>query len=170
MTHLDIIESVKDWIATLKYTVLECSLTKSNNKHILKIVIFNPEKPINSEDCASAAEIISRRLDIEDFFAEPYDLIVESPGVEREIKSPAEYQYFIGKEFKIFPDEHVSTILTKDNFFIAELISIDGEQLIFQNNKEKFKITINEIKKAKLHCDYSKIFNSNKKNKNLGRN
>lgn len=160
MTDLDLSTLVEETVTSLKYILLECHIGRSKQKNLLKVIILHPEKEISSDDCTTVADILSRRLDIDDPFDKAYDLIVESPGLEREIKSPKEYQYFVGKEFKIFPNQD---IVTKEGFFIATLINVDLCNLKFKNEFQEFNISTDQIIKAKLYCDFSKILKENKK-------
>ncbi len=165
---------VESSVESLDYVLLEHSLNHGKTKDVLKIVIYHPDKKITSDDCTTVANIISARMDINDPFERAYDLIVESPGLEREIKSPKEYPYFIGKEFKVFLNEAeseatkegVESILTKEGFLIAILQNIEDNVLLFKLlNGSLIDVPLDNIKKAKLYCDYEKLFKEKKKNK-----
>lgn len=153
---------VSESVTTLNYILLECSINSIRKKPTIKVVIFNPQKDIGSRDCAEVANIISSRLDILDPFEEHYDLVVESPGLEREIKNPQEYSYFLEKEFKIFPKIEENFYL-QDGFFIGQLKEINDKELCFLSNKKMITIPLDSIQKAKLHCNFSKILKENKK-------
>jgi len=154
----------QECVSALKYILLECSVGNIQKKPIIKIVVYNISKPIGSKDCAIVTEILSSRLDILDPFEGNYGLVVESPGLEREIKDYKEYSYFLNKEFKIFPIES-SDYFLKDGFFIATLVEINNNILSFIKDKKNIEIKIENIQKAKLHCDFSKILRTNKKEK-----
>ncbi|MGL4562760.1 MAG: ribosome maturation factor RimP [Brevinema sp.] len=154
MTDSEIITLINESVTSLKFVPLECRISRSKAKNLLKVVILNPHQDITSDDCTFVADLLSRRLDIADPFDKAYDLVVESPGLEREIKSCSEYQYFIGKEFCVFP---TPDILTKEGLFIARLISVSGETIIFKNEQEEFTLNISQIIKARLYCDFKKI-------------
>ena len=163
MNKEDIYQVVEESVTTLNFIPLETIINYGQTKDVLKIVIHHTERKITSEDCALVADIISRRLDINDPFERPYDLIIESPGVERELKSSKEYPFFIGKSFKIFiiENEH---IITKEGFLIGTLISVDDKSITLQieNEKNTIVIPLDAIKKSKLYCDYTKLLKKNK--------
>ncbi|MGL4394015.1 MAG: ribosome maturation factor RimP [Brevinema sp.] len=159
MTDAEIINLVNESVASLKFVSLEVQIGRSKNKNTLKVVLLNPEKEITSDDCTFVADILSRRLDVEDPFDKAYDLVVESPGIDRAIKSTSEYQYFIGKEFVVFPTPE---IVTKEGFFIGELLKVDGDQLTFKHENKEIVITFDQINKSKLHCDFAKILKEKK--------
>lgn len=156
-----ILSIVEDSVVSLKFILLECAMSFGKTKDTLKVIIHHPQKSITSEDCSLVASIISRRLDIDDPFDKAYDLMVESPGVEREIKSPKEYPHFLGKDFKIFTEDHGST-LTKEGFFIGALEKITEEGITLKVETDLLNIPYEQIKKAKLYCDFNQILKKNK--------
>lgn len=162
MKQNELFDFIKNIIIELDYIPLEVHLTCIKNKTILKIVIHHLTHSVSLDDCTEIAEILSRQLDIENPFDRAYDLVVESPGLQREIKSPDEYQYFIGREFCIFP-KTTNKFPTKDGFFIAFLENICDNILTVKNNEHKFNISCDEIQKAHLFFDFSKALKNNKK-------
>ena len=163
MNKEDIYQVVEESVTTLNFIPLETIINYGQTKDVLKIVIHHTERKITSEDCALVADIISRRLDINDPFERPYDLIIESPGVERELKSSKEYPFFIGKSFKIFIIEN-ENIVTKEGFLIGTLTSVEEKSITLQieNEVNSIIIPLDTIKKSKLYCDYTKLLKKNK--------
>ena len=163
MNKEDIYQVVEESVTTLNFVPLEIVINYGQTKDVLKIVIHHTERKITSEDCALVADIISRRLDINDPFERPYDLIVESPGVDRELKSLKEYPFFIGELFKVFIIEN-ENFVTKEGFLIGTLTSIDEKSITLQieNEDNGTIIPLDTIKKSKLYCDYTKLLKKNK--------
>lgn len=161
MSKDSIYQLVEDTVHSLNFILIESMVNYGKLKDTLKVIIYHPEKKITSDDCTSVADIISRQLDIDDPFDRPYDLIVESPGLEREIKSLNEYRYFINREFKLFLNED-STIVTKEGFVIGKVISVTEEGVTAIISKTENFIPFNDIKKAKLYCDYTSLLKKNK--------
>ena len=79
--------------------LLETDLVKESGKWVLRIFIYNPEKPITHQDC----ENITRKIDsyLEEIITIPFSIEVSSPGLERKLKSYREYEIFRGKRVKI---------------------------------------------------------------------
>ncbi len=152
---------VKDVVVSLNFILIECSINYGKTKDSLKIIIHHNDKKITSDDCTLVADIISRQLDIDDPFERPYDLIVESPGLEREIKSTQEYSYFINREFKIFLTED-SDIIAKEGFIVGTVVKADEESVMVIINSKQITIPFSQIKKSKLFCDYDKLLKKNK--------
>ncbi len=152
---------VEDTVSALGFILIECAVHYGKTKDSLRIVIYSKDRKITSDDCTGVADIVSRQLDIDDPFDRPYDLIVESPGLERELKSQKEYEYFTGRELKIFLNED-SEIVPKEGFIVSVLKNADDDGIEVQLDKDMVRLPYHHIKKAKLYCDYEKLLKKNK--------
>ncbi len=57
--------------------------------------------PVAVDDCASASRALEQRLDSEASLGERYVLQVSSPGVERPLRSPADWRRFVGRSASV---------------------------------------------------------------------
>jgi ribosome maturation factor RimP len=64
---------------------------------------------VDLDTIASASEQISRRLDLEEFTPGKYQLEVSSPGIERPLRSPKEFQRRVGERVKVKTTEPAAT-------------------------------------------------------------
>ncbi len=161
MSKDSVYDLVKDSVNTLDFILVDCTVNYGKTKDNLRIIIHHKDKNVTSDDCSLVADIVSRRLDIDDPFDRPYDLIVESPGLEREIKSNQEYLYFLNREFKVFLNENAD-IVSKEGFIICTVTDTSEDNITVKTLKDKFTIPFDQIKKAKLYCDYDKLLKKNK--------
>ena len=65
------------------------------------------EQPMTVEDCAEISRAVSALLDVEDPIAGAYTLEVSSPGTDRPLVRPADYDRFAGFEARIELNEPV---------------------------------------------------------------
>ena len=56
---------------------------------------------VSLEDCTGVSRDLSTALDVHDIMPGHYRLEVSSPGVERPLVRPADFQHFAGKEIKV---------------------------------------------------------------------
>lgn len=56
---------------------------------------------IGIDDCQAASRLVETILDVEDFIEPAYSLEVSSPGVERPLRKPADFQRFAGQRAKV---------------------------------------------------------------------
>jgi ribosome maturation factor RimP len=57
--------------------------------------------PMTVEDCAEISRTLSAILDVEDPIKEAYQLEVSSPGIDRPLTRPADFERFAGFEAKV---------------------------------------------------------------------
>jgi len=88
--------------------VVEVEMRGGGKARTLRITIDKPEG-VTHEDCAHVSREVSTILDVED--AVPgvaYTLEVSSPGLDRKLMKPADYQRFIGSRVKLMTREPVN--------------------------------------------------------------
>ena len=56
---------------------------------------------VTLEDCADVSRDVSSVLDVEDLIAPHYNLEVSSPGLDRPLRTPAEFARFVGQTAKV---------------------------------------------------------------------
>src|SRR6266852_968647 len=81
--------------------VVEVELRGGGKARMLRIVIDNPSG-VTHEDCANLSREVGTILDVED--AVPggsYTLEVSSPGLDRKLVRPADYERFTGSRVKL---------------------------------------------------------------------
>jgi ribosome maturation factor RimP len=76
--------------------------------------------PVAVDDCASASRALEQRLDSEASLGERYVLQVSSPGVERPLRSPADWRRFVGRS------ANVASPLLRGRAEV-EIVGVEGE-------------------------------------------
>lgn len=105
-------------------------------KRLVVTVCLDREGGIDVDTCAQMSEEISRHLDVEDVISESYNLVVESPGLQRVLRKPREYRCFLGREVEIVLRQAFEgrqkmrgKLVTADDDGIT--VVVDGEELVF---------------------------------------
>src|SRR3569832_130678 len=81
--------------------VVEIELKGSGKGRFLRVFIDKPEG-VSHEDCANVSRELSTILDVEDAVpGAAYTLEVSSPGLDRKISKPAEFERFTGSLVKV---------------------------------------------------------------------
>lgn len=89
-------ELIEKTVAGLGYELVD--LEMSPRARVLRVFIDKPEKArgVDIDDCVAVSNQLSRVLTVENI---DYDrLEVSSPGLDRPLKKPADYERFIGSE------------------------------------------------------------------------
>jgi ribosome maturation factor RimP len=74
---------------------------------LLRIYLDRPEGGIDLETITRSSEQISDLLDVHDPVPGRYTLEVSSPGLERPLKTPAQFQRFVGTVVNVKVKSHV---------------------------------------------------------------
>ncbi len=79
---------------------------RKGSRSLLRIFIDKPAG-ITHQDCEVISTQVSAILDVEDLMpgSSSYTLEVSSPGVERRLTKPADYQRFVGRKVKLILKE-----------------------------------------------------------------
>src|SRR5580692_8853402 len=67
---------------------------------ILRVFIDKPGG-VNLDDCSTFSHALGPALDVDDVVGTTYSLEVSSPGLERPLKKPKDFERFAGKRIKI---------------------------------------------------------------------
>ncbi|MCW5976614.1 MAG: ribosome maturation factor RimP [Bryobacteraceae bacterium] len=89
--------------------IVDVALKGSGPGRLLRVVIDKPGG-VSHTDCEFISKQIGTILDVEDVMPDgSYTLEVSSPGIERPLKKPADYERFLGKRAKIVLREPVAS-------------------------------------------------------------
>lgn len=115
----------------------------------------NPFPKISHRDCERVSQQLSVILDVEDLIPGPagYVLEVSSPGMDRALKKPAEYERFRGRLAKIVTTELVENA----KFFEGRLAGVaDGKVRVELQGKQArmVEIPLETIRKANLVVEF----------------
>ena len=67
----------------------------------LQIMAEKPDGTMNIDDCELASETLSPVLDVEDAIAQAYRLEMSSPGIDRPLVRPSDFEVWAGHEVKV---------------------------------------------------------------------
>ncbi|HXC75443.1 MAG TPA: ribosome maturation factor RimP [Candidatus Acidoferrum sp.] len=123
------ISSIKELIEpTLKHMGYELySLEQSGSGgRTLRISIDHAE-PIKIEDCEKVSRVAGPLIDHAELIDGPYNLEVSSPGAERPLRAPADYERFNGKWVNIrYRSGATDTVVE------GQLVAVDGAGIAVQ--------------------------------------
>ncbi|MGH9569836.1 MAG: ribosome maturation factor RimP, partial [Candidatus Angelobacter sp.] len=115
--------------------LVEAELKGGGKARTLRVTIDKPAG-VTHEDCANVSRELSTILDVED--AVPggaYTLEVSSPGLDRELLKPRDFERFAGSRVKLMTREPVNG----NRHFEGRLESFNGERLVLESLSGKKK-------------------------------
>jgi len=100
------------------------------------------------DDCARASRAIEARLDADHVVGERYVLEVSSPGVERALRTPADWRRFAGRKANVLSEalggrEEVEIVGIEDD-------ASGATALVRTRKGEDRRIPLAEVKEARL--------------------
>jgi ribosome maturation factor RimP len=127
---------------------------KIGKQRLLRVYIDRLPGPQNPEglgvshiDCQHVSEQLSVILDVEELVPGPaYTLEVSSPGLDRKLIKPADYERFVGRLAKIW----LSEPLNKQGFLEGRLAGFADGIVKVKHRDQEIEIPYAGIKKANL--------------------
>ena len=124
---------------------------------VLRVRIDRPGSKATAEDsvtvdeCAKVSRDLSAILDVDDVVPNAYTLEVSSPGLDRPLTRPEDYQLFAGRRAKLVMRE----IVDCEGYFIGQLGGVDdGHVLIEGEDRRMHRVPLGVITRANLEVDF----------------
>jgi ribosome maturation factor RimP len=131
--------------------VVEVDLLGGGKSRVLRIVI-DKTGGVTHSDCEFISRQVGDVLDVEDVIpGASYNLEVSSPGVERKLTKPADFQRFIGQKAKISLTEPVEN----QKFWEGTLRGVEGTAVSLEPSEGRLvHIPLGSIRRANLKFDW----------------
>jgi ribosome maturation factor RimP len=78
------------------FELVEVEWTRAGARWVLRVFI-DKEGGVGIDDCQAVSHLVDPILDVEDFIEPAYDLEVSSPGLDRPLRKPADFDRFAGQ-------------------------------------------------------------------------
>jgi len=129
--------------------LVDVAFRRESGRRILRVVV-DREGGVDVDTIAELAEKVSRRLDVEGFAPGPYALEVSSPGIERPLKRPRDFERRMGDMVKVRTTAPVDgrTNIT------GELVSAGGDGIVVAVGDGELRIRYVDIASARTVVDW----------------
>jgi len=140
------------------FELVDLELKREGRDWFLRLFIDKPGG-ITLDDCVEVSREVSAILEVEDPIESTYRLEVSSPGLDRPLKKPADFERFAGQQVKlktrtlIDPDERGHRRKT----FVGELLGCDGTLVRLRQTDRRggdIALALTEIDKAHLEPEF----------------
>ena len=137
--------------------VVEVELRGGGKARMLRIFIDKPNG-VTHEDCANVSREVGTILDVEDAMpGGPYTLEVSSPGLDRKLSRPADFERFRGSRVKLTTREPVEG----NRHFEGRLEHFESGRLTLDLAEARKKFRPRETATQKLEIDLANIEKAN---------
>lgn len=109
-------------------------------------VFIDKEGGVDLDDCQDLSRKLEELLDAQDLIKTSYILEVSSPGLDRELKKPRDFQREMGKDI----DVSLFAPLDGKKVVTGPLSAYDGETI----NVGEMAIPMDKVAKVNLHIDF----------------
>ena len=133
-------------LEAMGYDVVRVSFTGGRRPTLQIMVEHRDDSPMTVEDCATVSHSVSALLDVADPIATAYHLEVSSPGIDRPLVRPADYERFAGFEAKI----ELQRPLDGRRRFRGTLMGLDGDSVKLRIDDASVLLPLSAIARAKL--------------------
>jgi len=121
---------------------------------IVRVFIDKPGG-VTHQDCSGVSTQMGTVMDVEDFIHSAYTLEVSSPGLERGLYKPADYERFAGSPAKI----KMRTAVNSQRNFRGRIVGIsDGLVILEDRTSGRVQLPFDAISKANLEIDVDSEF------------
>lgn len=131
----------------LENTALELVVVDYVKEHDWYLRVFiDKEGGVDLDDCQDLSRKLEELLDAQDIIKTSYILEVSSPGLDRELKKPRDFQREMGKDI----DVSLFAPLDGKKVVTGPLSAYDGETI----NVGDMAIPMDKVAKVNLHIDF----------------
>ena len=147
MGVLERFRKIADRVATSEgMELVEVEFLGRGRQSVLRIFLDKPGG-ITHRDCQIVSEQVGAILDVEDFIPNSYTLEVSSPGLDRKLLKPADYQRFAGQRIKV----RLKAAQQGHRRLEGRLLGIEAETIrLDTGNGEIASFGYADVKKAKI--------------------
>lgn len=134
-------------LAAMGYDLVRVLLLGTRRRTLQLMAERSDGRPMSVDDCADVSRAVSALLDVEDPIPGAYNLEVSSPGLDRPLVQPRDYERFTGYEI----DLEARRLLDGRRRFRGRLRGLDADgQVHLDTAGGDVSIPIAEVGRAKL--------------------
>lgn len=133
-------------IESMGYDIVRVEITGKEPLVLQIMVERQDEKQLDVEDCASVSRAISALMDVDDPIDDAYTLEVSSPGLDRPLVRPQDFDRFAGYEAKV----EAERLIDGRKNFKGRLIGLEENVVKISVDDTVMEVPIVDIKRAKL--------------------
>ena len=138
---------IGDTVVAMGYDIVRVALLGGSSRTVLQIMIEPADgRGLTVEDCAAVSRAVSALLEETAPIGGAYSLEVTSPGIDRPLTRPKDFDRFAGYEARLETDKPVEG----RKRFRGRLVGLEGDQVRIALPEGEFSLPFGEIRRAKL--------------------
>ena len=113
---------------------------------LLRVFIDDVENGIGVDDCEKVSRQVSGVMDVEDPIKTEYTLEVSSPGMDRPLFRPEQYQTFVGHQVQI----RLRMAFEGQRKFQGLIKGVEGDDIVVVVDDHEYLLPFDSIEKAQI--------------------
>ena len=139
--------TIEPALAAMGYEIVRVRLGGGQGSPTLQIMCDRLDgQPLTLDDCTGISRLASAVLDVEDPIAGEYTLEVSSPGLDRPLTRPKDFERFAGAEARL----ETSFPVDGQKRFKGVLRGLDDDAVILETGGGRRRFALADIDKARL--------------------
>ena len=135
--------------------VFDVQLRRESVGWVLRVVLDRQDSSVDDDgisvdDCQKVSQDLNAVLDVEDALDHAYTLEVSSPGLDRPLRTPGEYQRFVGRLAQIV----VSEAINGQTFLKGRIQEVTDGTVLLESNSRLHRVPFEIISRAKLEVEF----------------
>jgi ribosome maturation factor RimP len=133
-------------LAAMGYRVVRVVVTSGRRATLQVMAERLDDAPMTVDDCAEISRSVSALLDVADPIAGAYTLEISSPGIDRPLVRPEDYERFRGHEARI----ELGQALAGRKRFRGRLLGTEGGEVCLATEGGEVRLPLATVVRAKL--------------------
>ena len=133
-------------LEAMGYELVRIQISGSQHKTMQVMAERKDGAGMTVDDCADISREISAVLNVEDPLKDGYDLEVSSPGIDRPLLRPVDFERYAGFDAKV----EMATAIEGRKRFKGQLLGIEQDLVKIRLDEEIYELPFGDIRRAKL--------------------
>ena len=129
--------------------LVDLEFARSGTRLVVRLFVDTPGG-VTLNDCARLSGIVGDLLEVHDLITQAYTLEVSSPGLNRPLKTPADYQRYVGRLVRLVGRGPAQ----KSAVWRGELLGLEDDQVMIRQGDTVHAVPLGEISRARLDFDF----------------
>jgi ribosome maturation factor RimP len=129
---------------------------RQEGRHMVLRLYIDKDGGVTLDDCSSVSRELTEILDVEDFIQGHYNLEVSSPGLNRPLKKPSDFERYTGRLVKIRTFEPLADDAgNMRKTFLGELLGLSDSIVYLKLNEgQTASVPLGKVAKANLEFEF----------------
>lgn len=136
-------------VGALGLELVDVEYRREGGGWVLRVLIDKPGG-VTLDDCQAVSEVLGEKLDEADPIPNRYNLEVSSPGIERPLKRPADFERFAGRRVQV----RTYAPWNGRRNWQGELVGLIGGEVVLRTDTGQVAIPQNMVARANLVAEF----------------